>query len=191
MQRFNTKVCTKAWMGVGYKDRLSMLNLTTMETRQTILKHCFLYKVLNGLAFFPNSSIIPRPNTSHDTRSHTLTLQVPFVCTVIFSNSFCCQAPRLWNELPSEVLSFPSIASFKRACYNYVSYPSPHYVFVCVLLPLYIGVCFVLAHQLSMRPCTMYIKPYRQIDYDSYKLNGLCSGKALDLCQISPQKLKQ
>ena len=39
-----------------------MLNLATLETRQTIIKHCFLYKVLNGQAFFPNSSIIPRPN---------------------------------------------------------------------------------------------------------------------------------
>jgi len=55
-----------------------------MEIRQTILKHCFLYKVLTGLAFFPNSYIFPRPNTSHDTRSHTLTLQVPFACTVIY-----------------------------------------------------------------------------------------------------------
>ena len=70
VQRFDTKVYMKAWMGVGYKDQLSMLNLTTLETRQTILKHCFLYKVLNGLDFFPKSSIIPRPNTSHDTRSH-------------------------------------------------------------------------------------------------------------------------
>ena len=70
-----------------------MLNLTTLETRQTIIKYCFLYKVLNGLAFFPNASIIPRINTSHDTRSHTLTLQVSFACTVSFYKSFCCQAP--------------------------------------------------------------------------------------------------
>ena len=53
----------KAWLGVDYKDWLSMLNLTTLETRWTILKHYLLYKVLNGLAFFLNSSIIPRPNT--------------------------------------------------------------------------------------------------------------------------------
>ena len=122
VQRFATKVCTKAWRGVDNKDWLSMLNLITLEARRTNLKHCFLYKVLNGMDFFPNSSIIPRPNTSNDTRSHTLTLQVPFARTVSFYNSFCCQAPRLWNELPFEVLSSPSIASFKRACYNYVSH---------------------------------------------------------------------
>ena len=60
VQRFTTKVCTKAWQGVDYKDQLSMLNLTTLEARWTILKHCFLYKVLNGQAFFPNSSHHPQ-----------------------------------------------------------------------------------------------------------------------------------
>ena len=44
VQRFAAKVCTIAWRGVDHKDRLSMLNLTTLETRWTILKHCFLYK---------------------------------------------------------------------------------------------------------------------------------------------------
>ena len=120
VQRFATKVCTKAWLGVDYNDRLSMLNLTTLETRRTVLKHCFLYKVLNGLTFLPNPPIIPRPNTSHDTRSHTLTLQVPFAHSVSFYNSFCCQAPRLWNELPSEIVRSSSIASFKRACCIYL-----------------------------------------------------------------------
>ena len=118
VQRFATKVCMKVCLG---KDWI-MLNLTTLEAKWTIQKHCFLYKILNGQAFFRNSSIIPRPNTSHDTRSDTLTLQVPFVCTVSFYNSFCCHAPRLWNELPFEVLPSPSIASFKRAWYNYVSH---------------------------------------------------------------------
>ena len=98
VQRFATKVCTKAWLGVDCNDRLSMLNLTTLKT-----KHCLLYKVLNGRTFLPNPPIIPRPNTSHDTRSHTLTLQVPFAHSVSFYNSFCCQAPRLWNELPFEI----------------------------------------------------------------------------------------
>ena len=84
VQRFTTKVRTKAWLGVDYNDRLSMLNLTTLETRRTVLKHCFLYKVLNGLTFLPNPPIIPRPNTLHDTRSHTLTLQVPFAHSVSF-----------------------------------------------------------------------------------------------------------
>ena len=143
VQRFDTKVYMKAWMGVGYKEQLSMLNLTTLKTRQTILKHCFLYKVLNGLDFFPNSSIIPRPNTSHDTRSHTLTLQVPFVCAV---NS-CCQAPQLWNELPFELLSFPSIASFIKAtsllqlCILFIILPltvySFAYYFHCRVYALY------------------------------------------------------
>jgi len=55
IEGFATKVCMKVWLGVDCKDRLSMLYLTTLETRRTIIKHCFSYKVLNGQAFFPNS----------------------------------------------------------------------------------------------------------------------------------------
>jgi len=91
---------------------------------------------------YPNSSM-DHPHagptcTSHDARSHILTLQVPFAHTVSFYNSFCRQATQIWNELPFEVLSSPSTASFERACYNYVSinYPSPHYVFVYILFLL-------------------------------------------------------
>jgi len=135
VQRFATN-CTKDWLGVGYKDRLSMLHLTTLEARQTILKNSFLYEVLNDLAFFPNSSIIPRPNTSHDTRSHTLTLQVPFAhivssrtpsAVILIDSGMNCHL-KLYHLPP-----LPPLREFVTIMYPTNNYPSPHYVFVYVL----------------------------------------------------------
>lgn len=77
------------------------------------LKALFFVQGCNGLAFFPNSSIIPRTNTSRDTRSHTLALQVYLLHALLVSI-----AP---SAAKQKVLSSPSIAFFKRACYSYVS----------------------------------------------------------------------
>ena len=54
--------------------------------------------------------------TDVTTRSHSYTLQVPFAHTTSYYKSFFCEAPRLWNELPIEVVSSTSFTSFKRAC---------------------------------------------------------------------------
>ena len=131
VQRFATKVCTRTWWGVDGQNWLSMLNLTTLETRRTILKYCFLYKVLNGLTFLPNPSIIPRPNTSHDTRSHTLTLQVPFAHTVVkLPASAMIYHLRLYHLPP-----LPPLRELVTIMY-YTNYPFCLYVFVSLLLPL-------------------------------------------------------
>ena len=116
VQRFATKVCTKCWEGSNYSERLQTLNLTTLQARRQFLKLTFLFKLVNNLVDFPNSPITFRPNLCA-TRSHSLTLNVPFARTEYLYNSFFCQAPRLWNGLPSEVVSATSTTSFKRA-YN-------------------------------------------------------------------------
>ena len=49
VQRFDTKVCTKAWEDVDYDEWLCMLNLLTLKARRHSLKFYVLYKLLNGL----------------------------------------------------------------------------------------------------------------------------------------------
>ena len=53
VQRLATKICTKSWNSLSYNDRLNCLHLPTLESRGIHLKLCHLYKVLNGLSFFP------------------------------------------------------------------------------------------------------------------------------------------
>jgi hypothetical protein len=101
-QRFATKVCTKCWQDSDYSERLHMLSLTSLQERRHFLKLSFLFKLVNNLIDFPNSPIMLKPNLCA-TRSHSLTLNVPFART---EYAFFCQAPRLWNDLPFEVVSW-------------------------------------------------------------------------------------
>ena len=85
-----SKVCTKKWRDVSYDERLKLLNIDTLQSRQSQLKLCYLYKIINGQAYF---IIINLPlslfSSVHDTRSHNLTLNVPFTRSVSSFNSYC------------------------------------------------------------------------------------------------------
>ena len=63
------------------------------------------------------------------TRSHSLTLNVPFARTEYLYNSFFCQAPRLWNDLPFEVVSSAVMT-----------------LSLILLLLFRLGLCFILAY---------------------------------------------
>ena len=65
----------------------------------TYLKLCFFYKIL---IFFPQLPLGNALRAPSATRSHALTLNVPFAHTEAFYISFFCQAPHLWNQLPQE-----------------------------------------------------------------------------------------
>ena len=119
VQRLATKICTKAWNTASYEDRLSMLNLCTLEKRRKYLKLCYLYKLIKNVSFFPNSPVSIRAVT-YSTRSHDLTLHIPFSKTDSFLYSFFCNTPNLWNKLPSTVVSSASFHSFKRAVMDHL-----------------------------------------------------------------------
>jgi len=85
------------------------------EARCHSLKLCFSYRILNVLAFLPNSPVDYRSNLLYSTRSRGYTFQVPFTCTTsYYVPSLFWQTPCLWTELPIEVV--PSTL-FKTACY--------------------------------------------------------------------------
>ena len=115
IQRLASKICTKTWNAASYKDRLSTLNLSTLESRRKYLKLCYLYKLINNLLFFPNSP-------HYSSCGICYTIPCPYtVCSTLkdrydsFLYSFFCHTPSLWNKLPSAVVSSSSLCSFKRA----------------------------------------------------------------------------
>ena len=129
--KFAAKMCTKTWQNSSYSEQLHALNLTTLKERWDYLKLCFIYKIFNDLIFFPESPLALRSPSA--TRSHALTLNVPFAYTEAFYNSFFCQTPCLqWNELPQEVVSSTSIVKEYLPFY-YVVYG----VSLCVFLFVY------------------------------------------------------
>ena len=142
-----------------------------INARRYSLKLCFFYKLLNGLAFMPNSLVDYRRNLPYSTRSHSYSLQVPFACTTSYYKSFFCEAPRLWNELPIEVVSSTSFTSLESM---YVSLPwiiptPPCYVslaflcvclFVCLSVCLFLGTWSVLACFATNVSYVLYMKYY-------------------------------
>ena len=88
VQKLASKIiCAKAWDTVSYEDQLSSLDLSTPESRRKYLKLCYLYKLINNLAFFPNSPVT-LCSVAYATRSHALTLCVPLTRTDSFFYSF-------------------------------------------------------------------------------------------------------
>ena len=118
VQRFASKVCTKKWRDVSYDERLKLLNIDTLQSRRSQLKLCYLYKIINGQAYFINLPL-SLFSSVHDTRSHNLTLNVPFTRSVSSFNSFFCRTARMWNQLPFDVVSSHTFLSFKKALCNH------------------------------------------------------------------------
>ena len=113
-----SKMCTKQWCDVSYEDRLKLMNIDTLQSRRLQLKLCYLYKILNGQSYFVNSPLTLF-SSAYNTRSHSLTLNVPFTHSVSSFNSFFCQITRIWNQLPFEVVSNQSFLLFKKALSNH------------------------------------------------------------------------
>ena len=84
---------------------------------------------------------------------------------------FFCEAPRLWNELPTEIVSSTSFASFKCSCMFLYHEQYIHFIFmflflffvVVVVVVVVVGTWYVLACLLSMYPMSCsYINYYRK-----------------------------
>ena len=87
VQRFASKMYTKLWREVSYEDRLKLMNIETLQSRRQQLKLCYLYKILNGQSYSVNSPLTLFSSV-YNTRSHILTLNVPFTRSASSFNSF-------------------------------------------------------------------------------------------------------
>ena len=75
--------------------------------------------VWNGQSFFVNPPL-SYFSSVYNTRSHELTLNIPFTQSTSSFNSFFCDTARLWNHLPYEIVSTPTFIPFKKAVSKYL-----------------------------------------------------------------------
>ena len=113
VQKFGLRVSSKQW-DTGYSELLNMCNLSTLENRRLYLKLCHLFKIVNGLCYFPSGVIVPRHNPSHAMRP--LMLEQPFARTNCFQHSFIPDSVRKWNYryLPDYVVRAANYPNFKH-----------------------------------------------------------------------------
>lgn len=112
VHRFATKSCTRAWQGVDYSERLCMLNQPTLKARYHTLKLCYLYKILNGLAFAPTSPVsFINPQRHLAIPFCSLRGMLPFI--LLWKSSF------LKKNLPDKLVQASSFMSFMQAYLSY------------------------------------------------------------------------
>ena len=121
VQMFTGRMATRNW-NASYSELQSMVKLPTLERRRLELKLSHLFKIVHNLCFFPSSIIRAREQTQFvsSTRSvHSLCLQQPFACTNSYYYSFVPHAISIWNSLPQELVTAPSLKVFKTELQNH------------------------------------------------------------------------
>ena len=110
----------------SYPERLKALGLPTLEYRRKRADMIQTYKIMHGHYNVNKNKLFPLPNTtSQNLRGNTLKINKKHVKTELRRTSFSQRVVDPWNKLPENVVSAPSINSFKnRLNKNWVGGPN-------------------------------------------------------------------
>ena len=110
VQRFASRMCLKTWQ-YQYPDMLDLLNLPKLETRRKVAKLSMMYKIVNSLVVFPESSAIFQPvHNFYPTRSTHNSSYCPIQAhTSRFLYSYFPSTISLWNSLPHNIVSSTTV----------------------------------------------------------------------------------
>ena len=114
-RRYTKRICQKLNIKFnGYKQRLDILNLETLENRRIKLDLVLVYKIVNGLIFVNQTEIFQVINTSYNLRRHKLSLRNPFrITSDIGKYFFTNRIIKVWNDLPETLVNSETLATFK------------------------------------------------------------------------------
>ena len=95
-----------------YPDRLRKLNLPTLVYRRHRGDMIELYKIMNGLY---DREVAPQPSRREGiTRGHSMKIYKERARTRLRQNQLMIRAVDAWNHLPENVVTAPSLDSFKN-----------------------------------------------------------------------------
>ena len=116
VQKFALRICRKTW-DQSYQSLLELFQIPTLEDRRIYLDLCTMFKIVHNLCYFP-SDVLCEHHVTRTTRatlgrpSH-LHFHYPSFHTTQFQKSFVMRSIKAWNSLPLDLLSCPSVSSFK------------------------------------------------------------------------------
>ena len=111
---FSLKVCSKIW-SLNYHSLISHINIPSLVSRRNCSKLILLYKINNGLLYFPPNVLLPVPTPLRYSRHYNkLNFKPPFCSTQAYSSSFFPSVISLWNSLPDEAKTSSSLSSFRQ-----------------------------------------------------------------------------
>ena len=92
-----------------YPERLKTLNLTTLAYRRNRTDMLQVYRIINKIDFETFFTY------NDNTRGHSKIIDKPRANTRLRLNSFSHRVINMWNSLPEETVTSPSLNSFKNA----------------------------------------------------------------------------
>jgi len=109
---------TKMIEGLGkysYEERMKLLDLPSLVYRRYRGDAIEVYKYLRGVYTVDSSSLLPLSSTSTEsrTRGHAFKLMKRRCASKLRSNFFSMRVVNLWNSLPEDVVTAPSLNVFK------------------------------------------------------------------------------
>ena len=116
VQKFACRIASARWEA-SYEDLLKLFELQTLQERRLHAKLGLLFKIVHKLCYFPNDTFCIRQQ-QHSSRANHLQLVVPFAHTNSFLYSFVPHTTSLWNSLPPESVSAPSVHAFKHSLHT-------------------------------------------------------------------------
>ena len=122
VQKLARRVCCKSW-DVHYQMLLSKSNIPSLSKRRLFLCLSFLFNIVKGPYSLPKHAPIELREYHHYSRSHNLTLKVPFAKTNTFYYAFFCDIIRHWNALPVDIIDSIDVEHFKN---KYVYFQHMH-----------------------------------------------------------------
>ena len=117
LQKRAARIILKADFTTPSADMFQQLEWMSVTSRINYNKAVFTYKALNNLTPSYISDLL-KPTSQAHTRnlrsSENGSLTIPKTKTALYSGSFSCSAPKLWNTLPASVRLSSSLNTFKR-----------------------------------------------------------------------------
>ena len=122
IQRHFTKIaCCKCNIPFSsYQDRLQKLNLRSLETRRIHFDLILLFKMIHKICDLSFDDFFQYRPSKYVLRSHPLQIEPKLhFKSSQWLNSFFVRTPKIWNELPTNIVIAPSLPIFKYCLKSY------------------------------------------------------------------------
>ena len=116
-RRFTRKICKRSNMKYScYDDRLVALNLESLESRRIKQDLFLFYKILHNIIDIDFSSLFEFSSLGgYGLRRHSMQVKRPANCkTLCRQNFFASRVVPVWNALPEDVVTAPTLSIFKN-----------------------------------------------------------------------------
>lgn len=115
-RRFTRTICKRSNIPYNsYSDRLSKLGIHSLEYRRAMFDLIFMYKTVNDISGLNFSNHFSFRFTNYNLRGNNSKIESLFKSTDSqWCSSFFVRVPKMWNLLPINVVSSPSLSVFKE-----------------------------------------------------------------------------